>query len=66
MTLEATMAQFVRNYDEMAKQLVEVRRREPDGSWTVLEARPGLTVAMTSIGCALAVDEVYRNELAPS
>jgi len=44
--------------------LVEVIRREEDGSWSRHEARRGGAVKLVSLGCELAVDEVYRNPLA--
>jgi Uma2 family endonuclease len=43
---------------------VEVRRREPDGSFTVHQAKSGEVAALVSVGCELSVDEVYRDELA--
>jgi len=38
---------------------VEVFRRGEDGIWTIHEAREGETIDLLSIGCKLAVDEVY-------
>lgn len=40
--------------------LLEVWRREPDGTWAHDVAKAGQSVRLTSIGCELAVDEVYR------
>jgi Uma2 family endonuclease len=46
------------------EQLVEVIRREQDGSWSRHEARRGGAVKLASLGCELPVDEVYRDALA--
>jgi Uma2 family endonuclease len=46
------------------EKVVEVIRREDDGSWTSREARPTATASLASLGCDLAVDEVYRDPLA--
>ncbi|MGH7439316.1 MAG: Uma2 family endonuclease [Polyangiaceae bacterium] len=46
------------------EKLVEVLRREGDGSWSRHEARRGEAAQLRSIGCELAVDEVYRDPLA--
>jgi hypothetical protein len=43
--------------------LVEHFARQPDGSWLLREHRAGGTVELASIGCAIAVDEVYRKVL---
>jgi Uma2 family endonuclease len=43
---------------------IEVYRRQADQRWMLTEAGPGQTVALESIGAALAVDEVYRDPLA--
>lgn len=40
---------------------LEVFRRAPDGSWTTETAGPGETLSLSSIGCLLATDDVYRN-----
>jgi Uma2 family endonuclease len=45
------------------ERLVEVHRREDDGSWTRHEAGAGGAVRVASLGCELAVDEVYRDGL---
>lgn len=45
------------------ERLLEVWRREEDGSWIRSEARAG-SLALPSIGCSLEVAEVYRDELA--
>jgi Uma2 family endonuclease len=47
-----------------AERHIELRRRESDGSWTKHELREGEAVTLQSVGCELAVDEVYRDELA--
>jgi Uma2 family endonuclease len=44
------------------EQRLEVFTRNPDGSWTLREARIG-SVELPSIGCKLAVADVYRNPL---
>jgi Uma2 family endonuclease len=46
--------------------LVEVVRRESDGTWTRHEGRRGELVKLESLGCAMAVDEVYLDPLAGS
>jgi Uma2 family endonuclease len=45
------------------EHLLEVWRREDDGSWIRSQARTG-SLALPSIGCSLEVAEVYRDELA--
>jgi hypothetical protein len=51
-------------WPDYAERHIEVRRREADGSLTRHEARDGGMVTLQSVGCELAVDEVYRDELA--
>jgi len=46
------------------EKLVEVLRREDDGSWSRHEARAGGRVQLGAIGCELGVDGVYRDPLA--
>ena len=43
--------------------LVEVQRRNASGSWEILEARPGQTVELTSVGAVLDVGAIYANPL---
>jgi Uma2 family endonuclease len=43
---------------------IEVYRRQPDQRWMLGEAGAGQTVALESLGVAVAVDEVYRDPLA--
>jgi len=43
---------------------IEIIRREADGSWSRRLVRDGETAMLTSIACALPVDEVYRDPLA--
>lgn len=45
------------------EQLIEVWRRGDDGAWSRREVRSG-SLALTSVPCSLAVDDVYRDELA--
>jgi Uma2 family endonuclease len=45
------------------RALVEHFARQPDGSWLLREHRAGGAVELGSIGCALAVDELYRKVL---
>jgi Uma2 family endonuclease len=45
------------------ERLIEVWRRDHDGTWSRREARSG-AIALTAIECSLAVDEVFRDELA--
>ena len=42
------------------KPLLELWRREPDGTWSHQSASRAETLALKSIGCVLDVDEVYR------
>ena len=51
-------------YMAFEKQLVEIFRREEDGSWSRHEARPGGTALLASLSCELPVDDVYRDPLA--
>jgi Uma2 family endonuclease len=46
------------------ERLVEVIRREEDGSWSRHEGRSGGTVTLTALECDLPLDEVYRDPLA--
>ncbi|MBI4954644.1 MAG: Uma2 family endonuclease [Myxococcales bacterium] len=46
------------------QKLVEVHRREDDGSWTRHEAAPAGAVHLVSLGCELSVDERYRDGFA--
>lgn len=41
------------------KPLVEQYTRQPDGSWVLHERRSGDPVMLASLGCELAVDEIY-------
>jgi Uma2 family endonuclease len=43
---------------------IEVVRREADGSWSRTVVGEGASAQLLSVGCALPVDEVYRNPLA--
>ena len=43
---------------------IEVFTRSDDGSWRLREWRTGERVELSSIDCALAVDDVYRDPLA--
>lgn len=40
---------------------LELQVRRGDGSWALLEARPGEQLAIEPLGIELAVDEVYRS-----
>ena len=46
------------------ERLVEVLRREDDGTWSRHEARVGETIRLVSIACDLPVAEVYRDPFA--
>lgn len=46
------------------ERLIEVWRRGDGGTWSRREARTG-SLELTSVPCALSVDEVYRDETAP-
>lgn len=43
------------------QRLIEVWHRETEGRWTVLAASSGERARLEAIGCALEVDEVYRD-----
>lgn len=45
---------------------IEVHRLNEAGHWELHEATVGESVELTSIGCRLSVDEVYRDPLAPA
>ena len=45
------------------RRLLEVERRESDGSWTRHQAGPGERLRLESIGCDLDVDDLYRGGL---
>jgi len=47
------------------ERLIEVWRRGDGGAWSRREVRSG-NLTLTSVPCTLAVDEVYRDELASS
>jgi Uma2 family endonuclease len=46
------------------EKLVEVHRRESDGSWRRYEARSGAAATLASLGVELSVDAIYRDPLA--
>jgi Uma2 family endonuclease len=46
------------------RQEIEVERRESDGTWSRHITHAGQSARLTSIGCDLAVAEVYRDPLA--
>jgi Uma2 family endonuclease len=45
------------------ERLIELWRRGEDGTWSRREARSG-SLALTAVPCTLAIDDVYRDELA--
>jgi Uma2 family endonuclease len=47
------------------ERLIEVWQRGGDGAWTRREARTG-AIVLAAVPCTLAVDDVYRDELAPA
>ncbi len=49
---------------EHRQKLVEVHRRQDDGTWTRHEAGPGSAIHLVSIDCDLPVDDVYRDGFA--
>jgi len=42
---------------------IEVQRRSQGGRWELLEARPGETIELVSLGVRLDVAAVYANPL---
>jgi len=44
---------------------VEVIRRTDGGDWSTSTARKGQSLELTSVGCELPVDDVYRDPLTP-
>jgi len=46
-----------------AEPLLTLHSRQPDGSWSCLEARAGESVGLACTGAALAVDEMYAHGL---
>jgi Uma2 family endonuclease len=49
-----------------AEPRVEAQRRGEGGRWEIVEARPGQTLELTSLGVTLDVAAVYANPLPPS
>jgi Uma2 family endonuclease len=47
-----------------SKPRIEVFRRTTGGKWELDEAEAGATLELTSVGCQLSVDEIYRDPLA--
>jgi Uma2 family endonuclease len=45
---------------------VEVHRRNPAGRWELFEFEAGAAAELSSLGCSIRVDEVYRDPLAAS
>jgi len=45
---------------------IEVFRRNEAGKWELSEAGPGETIELSSVGCELSVDAIYRDPLAPT
>jgi Uma2 family endonuclease len=43
---------------------IEVHRRNDTGRWELYESESGDMVELASVGCSIAVDEVYRDPLA--
>jgi Uma2 family endonuclease len=43
---------------------IEVYRRNEAGRWELFESEAGATCELASVGCTLAVDDVYRDPLA--
>lgn len=43
------------------RPLVEVYRRNADGTWTMTEAGPGGVVQLSSVGATLSMDELYAD-----
>jgi Uma2 family endonuclease len=43
---------------------IEVHRKNEAGRWELYEYESGSSVELTSVGCTIAVDEVYRDPLA--
>ncbi|CAN94031.1 hypothetical protein sce3871 [Sorangium cellulosum So ce56] len=43
------------------EQRIEVFHRNEDDSWTLREARAGEGAHLEAVGCALSVDEIYRD-----
>lgn len=43
---------------------IEVHRLNENGRWELYEAVAGESIALTSLGCQLSVDEVYRDPFA--
>jgi Uma2 family endonuclease len=46
------------------EKVLEVVRREQDGTWTRHTARVGSSIELVSLGCELSVEDVYRDPLA--
>jgi hypothetical protein len=46
------------------EKVVELVRREKDGSWSRIESRSGGVVKLASLGCEISVEDVYRDPLA--
>jgi Uma2 family endonuclease len=46
-----------------SEALVELQRRNPSGSWEIIEARPGQILELASIGVGLDVAAIYLNPL---
>jgi len=47
-----------------AEPRIEVHRRTDSGRWEILDARPGESIELTSLGISLDVTAVYANPLA--
>ncbi len=47
-------------YISFERSSVDVVRRGPDGGWTTESAEAGGRVTLVSLGCLLAVDDMYR------
>ena len=46
-----------------SEALVELQRRNPSGSWEIVEARPGQILELASVGVGLDVGAIYLNPL---
>ncbi|WP_437669541.1 Uma2 family endonuclease [Sorangium sp. So ce131] len=57
----------ITDYVLLSQKQVEIEhfRRQPDGTWLLRVLGPGERLHITSIGCDLAVDELYLKVFAP-
>jgi len=59
-----TYAEYLVFEEKSVERHIEVYRRNEAGRWELYEYESGSHVELASVGCKIAVDDVYRDPLA--